>query len=255
MIIVISPAKTLDFKSESPTDKYTLPKFSAKADLLAKKLKKLSTKKLSDLLGISPKLAQLNVERYAEWTSNAIPPQAKQALFAYDGDVYDGLIASTLSLPDIEYAQVHLRILSGLYGVLKPLDLIQPHRLEMGTPIEVNRYKNLYQFWGKTPAVSILQELKQLETPAIINLASMEYFKVIDKKLSSYRIITPIFKEYKSGEYSIISVFAKKARGMMSRFAIQHKINDPEHLKAFGEEGYLYNENLSTQNNWVFTRG
>ena len=255
MIILISPAKTLDFKSFSPVQEHTLPLLGHKANYLAQRLRKLSSSKLAALLNISPKLAQLNVERYAEWSFLPEPAQSKQAMFAFDGDVYDGLMASTLNEADIEFAQAHLRILSGMYGVLKPLDLIQPHRLEMGTHFEAGKHRNLYQFWGKTPANLLLSDLKLHPSKVIINLASMEYFKAVDKNLKSTRIITPVFKELKAGQLGIISLYAKKARGMMSRFAIQHKITEPEHLKAFDEEGYFYNDSLSDKNVWVFARG
>ncbi|MBK7174885.1 MAG: peroxide stress protein YaaA [Bacteroidales bacterium] len=255
MIVVLSPAKSLNFDSNSPVSDYTLPQFGEKARLLAAKLKKLGPVKLARLLNISPQLALLNAGRYSVWHLATEPGHGKQAIFAFDGDVYDGLEAGSMTSTEIHFAQEHIRILSGLYGVLRPLDLIVPYRMEMGIPFAINKHKDLYQFWGKQPANLILKELETQDNPLVINLASQEYYKVIDKKLKNIRVITPVFKEQKGDEYKVLSFFAKRARGMMARFIIRHNISDPEHLKAFDDAGYIFNAALSNSSNWVFTRG
>lgn len=251
MIAILSPAKTLNFQTPAPYLGTSAPIFSKEADYLANKLSKLSNAELASLLDISPKLAQLNTERYAIW-KNA--PE-KQAIFAFDGDVYDGLNASQFTLEQIEFSQKHLRILSGIYGFLKPLDLIKPHRLEMGTQFKTLKADSLYDYWSKKVTLQLSKELKANTHPVLINLASQEYYSVLKMDERKIKAITPIFKESKNNTYSIVSFFAKKARGMMCRYMIENQITDYEMLIGFDEKGYNFNHGLSTSTQWVFTRG
>lgn len=251
MIAIISPAKSLDFESKAPFGISSTPYFIKDADYLAGKLKKLKSNELGALMDISPKLAQLNAGRYAMW--NDAPE--KQAVYAYDGDVYDGLQAHTLSLSEIEFAQKHLRILSGLYGLLKPLDAIKPYRIEMGTPFTTPKADNLYKYWGDRITNQLNKHLNESGSNVMVNLASQEYFNAINTKKLKARIITPVFKDKNNDKYAIISFFAKKARGMMSRFIIENAITDYEMLVGFDEGGYHFNHGLSKGDNWVFTRG
>ncbi|MEZ5084513.1 MAG: peroxide stress protein YaaA [Bacteroidales bacterium] len=257
MLIIISPAKTLDF---SPTDiikETSQPPLLEKTQILVNELKKYKAAKLARLMNINPKLAQLNFERYQEWELPFTTENAKQAILTFKGDVYNGLQADSMSEKDFAYAQQHLRILSGLYGVVKPLDLIQAYRLEMGTPVKFRKWKNLYNFWGNSIASLIISEIEKHDEKIIINLASKEYFKSIEKFIQEkgIRIITPDFKENKNGEYKFIHILGKRARGLMTRFIIDTKITDPEEIKLFDYEDYFYNDRMSAENNWVFTRG
>jgi cytoplasmic iron level regulating protein YaaA (DUF328/UPF0246 family) len=227
--------------------------FLKESQLLINKLKKLSSKKVSTLMNLSKKLADLNVERYQLWNTPFTKENSKQAFFAFNGEVYNGLNAETLTKEDVEFAQDNLRILSGLHGVLRPLDLIQPYRLEMGTKIGAGRAKTLYEYWTKKVTAQLLDELPKDE--ALINLASNEYYKVIDQTKFKRRIITPVFKDEKNGNYKVLTIYAKHARGMMTRFIIQNKIKNPEEIKAFDEKGYVFNPNLTNGDEWVFTRG
>jgi len=251
MIAVISPAKTLDFKSIAPCDISTVPCFSKDADYLAGKLRKLKVSELGTLMGISPKLAQLNNERYATWKS----APAKQAIFAYNGDVYDGLDARTLTIREIEFTQDHLRILSGLYGFLRPLDIIKPYRIDMGTSFSTPKGATLYKYWGDRITDQLKKSLKESGSNILINLASLEYFSAVNTRKLNTRIITPAFKDRSNGTYAMVSFFAKKARGMMSRYIIQNAITDHEMLVSFDAGGYHFNHELSKKDNWVFTRG
>ncbi len=253
MIAIISPAKSLDFQSKPVTSEYTTPEFLDEASKLNDRLKKLSAKKLSELMGISLKLAELNVDRNLMWQTPFTPENAKQAALAFNGDVYQGMQAETFSNTDFEIAQKQIRILSGLYGLLKPLDLIQPYRLEMGTKLKYQRNNNLYDFWQKK-LTKVLNDELAANGKTLINLASNEYSKAIDMKKVDAEIITPSFKEHKNGKYQMVSFFAKKARGLMCRFMVQNRISNPEELKAFDLEGYYYNNDLSKGNSWVFTR-
>ncbi len=255
MIIVISPAKTLDFKTKPGIEEYTLPQFTDKSGIIAGELKKYSPAKLEKLMKISSKLANLNYERYRDWRLPFTPDNSKLALFAFKGEVYTGLDSATMTAEEIYFAQTHLRILSGLYGILRPLDLIQPYRLEMGTPLKIGQYKDLYDFWGDSLTKNLEKELKKGEDKTLVNLASNEYFKAIDSLKQKVRIITPVFKDYKNGTYKFLSVYGKKARGLMTRFIISNEITDPENLKLFDWEGYFYNEKMSVGDEWVFTRG
>lgn len=250
MLIVISPAKTLDYSTPSISD-YTLPDFPSDVKSLVNVMKKKSAAEISQLMHISDNLASLNEERYKTFQQTFSPENSKQALLAFKGDVYTKIDVDSYTKEDFDFAQDHLRILSGLYGLLKPLDLIQPYRLEMGTKLETKKGSNLYDYWGSKIAKA-LNEVAQGKT--LINLASQEYFKAVDTKVLKSEVITIHFKEYKNGTYQIIGLFAKQARGMMTNFAIKEKITNPEQLKTFHEGGYEYAEGLSSSKEWVFVR-
>ncbi len=252
MKIVISPAKSLDFDSLVPTDKYTAPQFIDQAEKLNIVLKKKSPKQLSKLMSISEKLGELNWQRNQDWHLPFTTKNARQAVYAFKGDVYLGLDTYTIPSEKIDQLQNKLRILSGQYGLLKPLDLMQAYRLEMGTKLKVGRKDNLYQIWGNTITEALNNELKNEEV--FVNLASNEYFKVIKPKLLKVPVVTPIFKDYKNGKLKIISFFAKKARGMMVRYIIDNDIENREDLKGFNYGDYAFDANLSSGNELVFTR-
>lgn len=252
MKIVISPAKSLDFESKVPTSKATEGEFLSEAERLNKLLKKKSARGLSKLMSISDALGQLNYERNQEWALPFNEDNSRQALFAFSGDVYRGIDAYSLSNSDLDYTQNSLRILSGLYGILKPLDLMQPYRLEMGTRMAVGVKKNLYEFWKKKITSALNKELKAGEL--FVNLASNEYFKAIDSKTLKATVITPVFKDYKNGEYKTIMTYAKLARGYMTRHLIDVKAQTLDDIKSFSLEGYGYSEELSSGNELVFTR-
>lgn len=251
MLIVISPAKTLDFETASSTENYTQPRFLPQSQQLINELKVLSTTDIASLMKLSDKLAALNMARFQTWLKPFNLDNAKQALLAFKGDVYTGLDADTLDEVGLEFAQQHLRILSGLYGVLRPLDLMQAYRLEMGTKFANKKGKDLYQFWGSQLRDSLEAELKE---GVLINLASNEYFKAVEAKKLKARIITPIFKDLKNGQYKIISFYAKKARGLMSRYIIDHRLIKPESIKDFDSEGYRFSPEMSQADEWVFLR-
>ncbi len=254
MIILISPAKTLDFETLSCTKKATTPDFLADSTELIHQLRDLSPADVSGLMSISDKLGLLNFDRFQAWNTPFTADNAKQAALAFKGDVYTGLNAETFSAKDFTFAQKHLRILSGLYGLLRPLDYIQPYRLEMGTRFSNKRGTNLYQFWGDDVTNAINTALKKQKGDTIINLASNEYFKVVNKKILAADIITPAFKDWKNGQYKMISFFAKKARGLMSAYIIKHQITNPEDIKKFDSEDYKFDKKLSSERDWVFTR-
>jgi len=254
MLILISPAKSLDFETAPTTEIYSEAKFLKESQALIKRLRKFSTDEIAEFMSISPKLAQLNHERFLSWQTPFSIDNAKQALLAFKGDVYAGLDVESLTEEELNIAQKDLRILSGLYGVLKPLDLIQPYRLEMGKKLKTPKGNNLYEFWGDKITDAINVSLKEKGDQYLINLASNEYFKSINKRKLEAEIITPVFKDLKNGQYKIISFFAKKARGLMTRFIIQNQISNPEHLKTFNSEGYIFNPHLSTNKEFVFTR-
>ena len=251
MITIISPAKTLDFETQSPCEIMSTPHFQKDADYLASKLSKLKPSELGKLMNISAKLAELNAMRYASWKNAPL----KQAIFAYNGDVYDGLQASTLSLSEIDFAQQNLRIISGLYGLLQPLDAIKPYRIEMGTAFATPKGENLYKYWGERITDQLKKSMKITGDLVLVNLASQEYFAAINTKKLKARIISPSFKDKSNGSYAMISFFAKRARGMMSRFIISNTITEPEMLLGFDEGGYHFNHDLSKGDHWVFTRG
>lgn len=254
MLIVLSPAKSLDFTTAPHVRRYSQPQWLDHSAELIADLKQLSPVQVAELMAISDKLAVLNVGRFGDWQPPFTPENAKQAVLAFDGDVYDGLAAKTLSAEDLDFAQDHLAILSGLYGLLKPLDLIQPYRLEMGTRFANPRGKDLYAFWGGRLADAINGQLDADPSPVLINLASEEYFKAVGEARIRHRVITPVFEDYKGGRYKIISFFAKKARGLMSRYLITRRLLDPEALKEFDVDGYAYSPAASEGDRWVFRR-
>ncbi len=254
MLLVISPAKSLDYDTPATTTEHTVPDFMSQSQRLVKDLKKLSPMEISQLMGVSDKLAQLNTARFQSWSSTATPENARQAVLAFTGDVYVGLDATSLSKAQLTFAQKHLRILSGLYGLLRPLDLMQAYRLEMGTKFANTRGKDLYAFWGERITHKLNEELASHKSQALINLASNEYFKAIKPERLNAELITPVFKDLKNGQYKIVSFYAKKARGLMCRYAIDNKVTRPERLKGFDYAGYRYNEGLSSGNQWLFTR-
>ncbi|MDA3882137.1 MAG: peroxide stress protein YaaA [Bacteroidales bacterium] len=253
MLSIISPAKTMDYSPQSVVKTHTKPAFIESANELADILVKFSKDGLQSLMGISPKLAELNMQRYQTWKFSS-EDDAKQALFAFKGDVYVGLDAENVSSHAFDYMQQHLRILSGLYGVLRPFDLILPHRLEMGTSFANSRGKDLYTYWSETITQYVQNEIEKNNHSHIINLASQEYAKVIDFKQLSVPVITPVFKDYKNGKLKIISFYAKKARGMMVRYMAENSVSKPEDLIGFDYEGYFYDEQLSNGKTIVFTR-
>jgi uncharacterized protein len=255
MLIVISPAKTLDYETPPITRTHTKPRFLKDSQRLIENLRSYSALDLAELMKLSMKLAELNFERYHAWKTPFSMKNAKQAVLAMKGDVYTGLDAETMDEESLGFAQEHLRILSGLYGVLKPLDLMQPYRLEMGTKLPNEAGKDLYAFWGETITQAINKDLKAQGDDVLINLASNEYYKSIKPKQVEGRIITPQFKERKKGGFQMIGVFAKRARGLMSRYIIDKRLEEPEALKRFKVGGYAYNKELSKGDQWVFTRG
>lgn len=254
MLIVISPAKTLDFETPACTNKRSQPSMLKQSEALIDVLTTKSPSDIESLMKISPKLAELNVERYHNWSRPFTKGNAKQALLAFKGDVYTGLQAEQFSEEEFAYAQDHLRILSGLYGVLRPLDLMQPYRLEMGTKLENLEGKNLYEFWGKSITKSINKQLEAIDSDVLLNLASNEYFKSVKKKDVAGDIVTPAFKDWKNGQYKMISFFAKKARGLMSAWVIENQVEDLEVLSKFNRDGYKYSAKDSDPLNPVFLR-
>ncbi|WP_288983668.1 peroxide stress protein YaaA [uncultured Flavobacterium sp.] len=252
MKIVISPAKSLNYETQLPITTYTESAFLSKAVTIQKTLKKKKPKQLMELMDISDKLAELNWQRNQEWNIPFSPENARQAVYAFDGDVYTGLDVYSLSAEKVLVLQEKLRILSGLYGLLKPLDLMQPYRLEMGTKIQIGTKKNLYEFWKKTITDTLNKELSKGEL--FVNLASNEYFSAVDTKTLKVPVITPEFKDYKDGKLKMISFFAKKARGLMVRYIIDTNAETIDDLKGFNYEGYAFDANLSKGNTLVFTR-
>ncbi|MGM0570371.1 peroxide stress protein YaaA [Marinobacter sp.] len=253
MLMVVSPAKNLDYESPLATKKHSQPAFLDDACELIDQLKTLEPHQVSNLMGISEKLGQLNADRFQQWHTPFTPENSRQAVLAFNGDVYAGLAAQEFSEKEFEFAQKHLRILSGLYGVLRPLDLMQPYRLEMGTKFENKRGKDLYEFWGDTITNALNEELKA-DDGVLVNLASNEYFKSVRKKKLDARIITPQFKDWKNGQYKMISFYAKKARGLMCRYAITNGITQADDLKGFDLAGYRFSEEQSSGDNWTFLR-
>ncbi len=254
MLTVISPAKTLDYETALPTKKTSQPIFKSDSVELIEVLRQFTPAKLAGLMSISEKLAHLNVDRYESWQPKPTTKNARQAMFAFKGDVYMGLDAYMLSESDCLFAQEHLRILSGLYGALRPLDLMQPYRLEMGTKLSTERGKHLYDFWGSKVTDALNKQLKKSGDDVVLNLASNEYFKVVQPDSLNGRVISPVFKDEKNGKYKIISFFAKKARGVMSGWLIRNQITDPEELKKFNQTGYRYSAKESTEDAPVFLR-
>lgn len=253
MKIVLSPAKSLNWEKPLPEHIATQPAFLSASAALIKVLKQLKGADLMQLMDISPALADLNIERYRVWKKAHSEEQCRPAIYAFDGDVYTGLDAYSLSPEAIRFAEEHLRILSGLYGILKPSDLIRPYRLEMGTALQVQDHPHLYSFWGDRISNYLNKEMQKGEV--LLNLASEEYFKVVQTKSLKAQVIQPVFYDFKSGQYKIISFFAKKARGMMARYVCEQQITQVDDIKGFDSEGYTFSERLSKGNKWVFTRG
>jgi len=254
MLTVISPAKSLDFESPIPSIKTSKPRFLKQSQQLIDQIKLLAPQDIASLMKLSDKLAVLNYDRFQTFKTPFTKKNARAAVFAFRGDVYQGLDADSLSVDELEFAQDHLRILSGLYGLLKPLDLMQAYRLEMGIKFENTAGKNLYDFWDNQLNKSIAKELNNSDTPVLVNLASNEYFKALKAKKFTHEVITPVFQDFKNGQYKVISFFAKRARGLMSRFMIQNKIDQPEGLKDFNLAGYKFSKKISTSNEFIFTR-
>ncbi len=254
MIILISPSKTLDFTTPVATGKHTLPDFLPQSEQLIGYLRKFSRPALKQLMKISDKIADLNYRRYRDWHLPFTPENARQAVFAFKGDVYSGLDIDSFSARDLDLCQKRLRILSGLYGLLRPLDLIQPYRLEMGTRLKTAQGANLYAFWQHSIAEAINEALRRQKSDTVVNLASNEYFKAACEKQLAGRVISPAFKEYRNGEYKMIGLYAKKARGLMARFILLNRITDADGIKAFDDAGYRFSSKLSSGNSWVFTR-
>lgn len=249
MLTLLSPSKTLN-EDACSVEKATKPVLLDSSKVLIKRLKSMSKKDISKLMGISDKLSELNFDRFQSFSTPFTPKNAKPALTYFKGDVYEGLKAEDFDKKDFEFAQKHLRILSGLYGLLRPMDLMQAYRLEMGTKLKNEKGKDLYEFWGE----KITEKINEDESDVIVNLASNEYFKAVKPKKMKGNLIVPVFKEKKGDDYKVIGLFAKKARGMMARYIIKNRINNPEKIKDFNESGYKFNKKLSNEKEWVFTR-
>ena len=254
MLFLLSPAKTLDYESPLPELPHTLPPFPEDSARLIEVLRRKSPQELASLMDISDALAGLNAARYQAWSAKFTERNARQAILAFDGDVYDGLQAKQLKRADLDWAQDHLRMLSGLYGVLRPLDWMQPYRLEMGTALKVGDANNLYQYWGSRIAEHLNRELAADKTPVVINLASQEYFRAVDRKALKARVVECVFEEWKGGGYKIISFSAKKARGLMARYAIARRAVTPGQLQGFDLEGYAFDAAASLPERMVFRR-
>jgi cytoplasmic iron level regulating protein YaaA (DUF328/UPF0246 family) len=254
MLIFLSPAKSLDYETAPHVATYTLPAYLKQSETLIKQLRKLSPADVANLMDLSDTLALLNYNRYADWSLPFSPENAKQAALAFDGDVYDGLSAKTLSADDLDFAQQQVRILSGLYGILKPLDLMQPYRLEMGTRFANKAGKDLYTFWGERLLKAINAELADRPRPVVVNLASEEYFKAAVGRKINGQVIQPVFEDWKNGQYKIISFYAKRARGLMTRYAVLNRLTEPEGLKDFAEDGYAFMAEVSDEKHWIFRR-
>lgn len=254
MLFLLSPAKSLDYESTLPAIAATQPQFVQQSTELIATLKQKTSQQISELMDLSDALAKLNVQRYKAWSPQFTEANARPAVLAFNGDVYEGLDAKSLKPKDLQWAQVHVAILSGLYGVLRPLDLMQPYRLEMGTALKHGKANNLYQFWGALIAEHLNQQLSHSKEPVIVNLASQEYFKAVDRKALQARVIECVFQDHKNGQYKIISFFAKRARGLMARYAIQQQAKTPEALQAFNLEGYAFEASASSEDSLVFRR-
>jgi cytoplasmic iron level regulating protein YaaA (DUF328/UPF0246 family) len=254
MLIVLSPAKTLDY-SIDPKSNHTAPQFLSQSSKLIKTLKEKEPKDIASLMGLSDKLATLNFDRYQSWkASKVVSNNTKPSMLVFKGDVYQGLDAENFNSNQLRFAQKHLRILSGLYGILRPMDVIKPYRLEMGTKLQTPKGKNLYEFWGSSIQDNVLDDLNSQKSDLLINLASKEYFSVLGKMPDYVNVISPVFKDYKNGKHKIISFYAKRARGLMAKWIIQQKIKDFEKLSDFNLDGYYYSEKESTLTEPVFLR-
>ncbi len=254
MLALISPAKTLDYESALPTDLHTLPRLLDQSQQLIDLSRKLSASEISKLMSVSEKIATLNVGRFHDWNADFNFANARQAIFAFKGDVYTGLDAYHLKDTDIQFAQKHLRMLSGLYGLLRPLDLMMPYRLEMGTKLANLRGHNLYEFWGEIITHLINDDLKQSESELLVNISSDEYYKSVKESKIQAEIIKPVFLDQKNGQYKVISFYAKKARGLMARYIIENKLEKAEDLKSFNISGYYFDAESSLKGELVFKR-
>jgi cytoplasmic iron level regulating protein YaaA (DUF328/UPF0246 family) len=254
MLFLLSPAKSLDYDTPAGDVPHTQPLFTKQSAELIKLLREYSPQAISELMDLSDALAGLNVARYAAWSPKFTAKNSKQAVLAFNGDVYDGLSAKTLKPADLDWAQEHLCILSGLYGVLRPLDWMQPYRLEMGTTLDNPKGKNLYKFWGTQIADYLNERQAGEKTPVVVNLASQEYFKAVDTKALQARVIECVFEDWKGGQYKVISFFAKQARGLMARYAITKKVTTPKQLEKFNLEGYAFDAKASEPDRLVFRR-
>ncbi|MEB3767798.1 peroxide stress protein YaaA [Acinetobacter sp. MD2] len=254
MLALISPAKTLDYQTALPTDQFTQPRLLTDSAELIDVTRQLSASQIASLMSVSEKIAQLNAARFQDWQPELSFANARQAIFAFKGDVYTGLDAYALNEHQLEFAQQHLRMLSGLYGLLRPLDLMMPYRLEMGTKLANGRGENLYRFWGDKITQLINQDLADANTDLLLNLASDEYYKAVKESQIQAQIIKPVFLDQKNGKYKVISFYAKKARGLMARFMIEHQIQRAEDLKSFQSEGYYFDANNSSEQELVFKR-
>lgn len=253
MILILSPAKSLDFESKPHISQFSQPEFINESKYLVGKLKNLSLAQIGELMKISPVLSDLNHQRFQEWSSPFSLDNSKQAALSFTGEVYRGLNANTMTKEELNFAQSHLRILSGLYGIIKPLDLIQPYRLEMGSRFLVSKkIKNLYAYWQEKITASLKADL---DGQPLVNLASLEYSKAVKLKELDTNIVTPAFKEFKNGEYKTIMTYAKKARGLMAKYVISNQISEIDDLKHFDLDGYNYSQTESSEWNWVYTRG
>jgi uncharacterized protein len=254
MLFLLSPAKTLDYETPLPAVPHTLPAFAEDSARLIEVLRRKNPAEIATLMDISDPLAALNVARYQAWSPKFTARNARQAVLAFDGDVYDGLQAKQFGMAELEWAQQHLRILSGLYGVLRPLDWMQPYRLEMGTALKVGTAANLYQYWGGRIAEHLNAQLAADKTPVVINLASQEYFRAVDRKVLKARVVECVFEEWRPGGWKIISFSAKKARGLMARYAITKRVETPRKLEQFNLEGYAFDPAASHPERLVFRR-
>ena len=254
MLFLLSPAKSLDYETPLGDIPHSQPQFKAQSQALIEVLRTQSPQQIASLMDLSDALSALNVARYAAWSRRSTLRNARPAVLAFNGDVYEGLQARTLPVADLEWAQQHVAILSGLYGVLRPLDLLQPYRLEMGTRLATPQGSNLYQFWGSSIAQHLNQRLRADTSPVVVNLASQEYFKAVDRKTLKAPVVECVFEDYKGGAYKVISFHAKRARGLMARYAIEHRITTPEGLKHFDSEGYAHAPEVSVLDRLVFRR-
>ena len=254
MLFLLSPAKSLDYETPLGDVPHTQPQFKAQSQALIEVLRTQSPQQIASLMDLSDALSGLNVARYAAWSRRSTLRNARPAVLAFNGDVYEGLQARTLPVAALEWAQQHMAILSGLYGVLRPLDLLQPYRLEMGTRLATPQGSNLYQFWGSSIAQHLNQRLRADTSPVVVNLASQEYFKAVDRKTLKAPVVECVFEDYKGGAYKVISFHAKRARGLMARYAIEHRITTPEGLKHFDSEGYAHAPEVSGLDRLVFRR-
>ena len=254
MLIVVSPAKTLDYETPAKTRVYTIPDYLDDSQELIHRLRRMSSLDIAEMMKVSKKIADLNFDRYEAWKKKFTEKNARQAVLAFKGDVYTGLDAESFTAKDFKFAQNHFRVLSGLYGLLRPLDLMQPYRLEMGTKLDTDRGNNLYEFWGSTITEGLNKQLKKIKSDVLINLASNEYFKAVKSDLLNTKVITPVFKEFKDGNYRFVTLYAKKARGFMCDYIIRNHLEDLEDVKSFNTQGYRFNEYISSDDEWVFSR-